>query len=33
MKTLYQSRFRSATEDYMLALASEIDQLAFPGLR
>jgi hypothetical protein len=30
MKTLYQSRFGSATEDYILALAGEIDQVAFP---
>jgi hypothetical protein len=27
---LYQSRFGSATEDYILALAGEIDQVAFP---
>jgi hypothetical protein len=30
MKTLYQSRFASATEDYILPLAGEIDQVVFP---
>jgi hypothetical protein len=30
MNTLYQSRFGSATEDYILALAGEIDQVEFP---
>jgi hypothetical protein len=30
MKTLYQSRFASATEDYILARAGEIDQVVFP---